>query len=315
MAVQNCTLSKQQAYNPGTHPLFRRPPTQACKVRTRTQEEAWYYSTHWQECYKNKAVVWISLCFVNSRTVFFLYLSLSLSSRTYRKVSELWTEPSSPEVRNVRESRIKKSLESENFSLRTGSQRLMSSTYAGWHTIDRNVANRLNSTQQTDLGFEKASIEQRIEAEPRDALNFWNRRVLSLPLQHLFRTLDVHCEAFVFFREKTLFSLSLRQRKGTRIYDPENFGNNATDVKLISCCTVWLILRPDSRTNCQNWLAKSRQKHQLNTRISLPECANCLTNLRRSWSSTSENPWTSLYITQIHNPAESTNQKDRNKIK
>ncbi len=85
----------------------------------------------------------------------------------------------------MRESRIKKSLESENFSLRTGSQRLMSSAYAGWHTIDRNVANRLNSTQQTDLGLEKASNEQRIEAEARDALNFWNRRVLSLPLQAL----------------------------------------------------------------------------------------------------------------------------------
>jgi hypothetical protein len=135
--------------------------------------------------------------------------------------------------------------------------------------------------------------------------------------KHLFRTLDVHCEAFVFFREKNS-SLSLRQAKGTRIYDPQNFGNNATDVKLISCCTVWLILRPDPRTNCQNWLAKSlssRQKHEQNTRISLPECANCLTNLRRSWSSTSENPRTSLYITQIHNPAESTNQKDGNKIK
>jgi hypothetical protein len=76
---------------------------------------------------------------------------------------------------------------------------------------------------------------------------------------------------------------SLRQTKGTRIYDPQNFGNNATDVKLISCCTVWLTLRPDSRTNCQNWLAKSlpcRQKHEQNTRISLSECANCLTNLR-----------------------------------
>jgi hypothetical protein len=111
--------------------------------------------------------------------------------------------------------------------------------------------------------------------------------------------------------QKTL--LSLRQTKGD-----ENFENNATDVKLISCCTAWLILRPDSRTNCQNWLAKSlssRQKHEQNTRISLPECANCLTNLRRSWSSTSENPRTSLYITQIHNPAESTNQKDGNKTK
>lgn len=111
--------------------------------------------------------------------------SLSLASRTCRKVSELWTEPSSPEIRNVRESRIKKSLESENFSLRTGSQRLMSSAYAGWHTIDRNVANRLNSTQQTDLGLEKARTEQSIEAEARDALNFWNRSVLSLPLKAL----------------------------------------------------------------------------------------------------------------------------------
>lgn len=188
MALQNCTLSKQQAYNPGTHPLFRRPPTQACKVRTRKQEEAWYYSTHWQECYKNQAGVWISLCLSFQEpcsSCMSISLSLSLASRTYRKVSELWTEPSSPEVRNVRESRIKKSLESENFSLRTGSQRLMSSAYAGWHTIDRNVANRLNSTQQTDLGLEKASNEQRIEAEARDGLNFWNRRVLSLPLQAL----------------------------------------------------------------------------------------------------------------------------------
>jgi len=87
-------------------------------------------------------------------------------------------------------------------------------------------------------------------------------------------------------------------------------------MKLISCCTDRLLLRPDSRINCQNWLAKSlssRQKHEQNTRISLPECANCLANLRRNWSATSENPRTSRYITQIHNPAESTNQKDGNK--
>lgn len=148
MAAQNSTLSKQQAYDPGTHPLFRRPPTQACKVRTRKQEEAWYYSTHWQECYKNQAVVWISLSLsVQEPCSSCMSISLSLASRTCRKVSELWTEPSSPEVRNVRETRIKKSLGSENFSLRAGSQRLMSSAYAGWHTIDRNVANRLNSTQ------------------------------------------------------------------------------------------------------------------------------------------------------------------------